>query len=348
MIYIIRANHTNEFELQNYIGLSKKNDIRVISSYHPLSDITLPLTKLWSLTDLPYFPYRRQILNRLIGGEQWLVGLNDIVESGDILHTAETYTPYTHQAVVLRKKGFIKKLVCTCWETIPHNNEKFDRLKEWKQESYKYVDIFHTPTQLAKQALVIVGVDPKKIVVIPYGIDLARFKPVQMKKNKRPVVLTVARLEKEKGIQDLEQVAADLPQYDFVVVGRGTYIPSGRNIKIMNVDYLDIHKIYQSADIFFLPSITTDSWEEQYGMAAIEAMATSLPLVVTNSGSLSEVVGEVGLIVPEKNVDKMVKTITDLLSSPEKMRKFSQLSLAHAINHFDSKKIAQSLAELYS
>ena len=77
MIYLIRASHANDFELQNYKGIK---DLQVVTSQHPLTKISLPQIKLWSPTDLPVFPFRRQILNRLIGGEQWLLGLEKLVE----------------------------------------------------------------------------------------------------------------------------------------------------------------------------------------------------------------------------------------------------------------------------
>jgi hypothetical protein len=71
----------------------------------------------------------------VIGGEQWLIGLDDLIHPGDMIHTAETYTPYTHQAVEMRKNGKISKLICTCWETIPHNNEKFATFRKWKLDA---------------------------------------------------------------------------------------------------------------------------------------------------------------------------------------------------------------------
>lgn len=356
MIYLLRANHANEFELQNYYGIK---DLEVTTSHHPLTPITLPSTKLWSPTDLPNIPFRRQILNRLVGGEQWLIGLEryisrciDDSNHRTILHTAETYTPYTNQAVRLRKAGKIDRLICTCWETIPYNNEKFARLRQWKAEAYKYVDLFHTPTTRAKQALVKEGVDPSKIVVIPYGVDLSRFRlhslRGQSSQGHAPTVLTVARLEKEKGMEILEQVARRLPNYEFKVIGQGLYTPHGDNITAGRVPYSQIHKLYQSADIFFLPSLTTPTWEEQYGMALVEAMACSLPLVTTRSGAIPEIVGNVGIIHPEKNVDKMVKTIKEIISSPDKTRLMSRASLTRARKLYDAKKQGRLLSQLYA
>lgn len=362
MIHLLRASHANEFELQNYKGIK---DLQVVTSQHPLTDISLPNTKLWSPTDLPNLPYRKQILNRLISGEQWLLGLEKYIGSCidesnhryTIVHSAETYTPYTHQAVEMKKRGVISKLICTCWETIPHNNEKFGRLRKWKQETYKYVDIFHTPTERAKQALVTEGVDPKKIVVIPYGVDLTRFKNTRLRgssskvrssNNKRKIVLTIARLEKEKGMEDLEAVAKALPQYDFKVIGRGSYVPKGDNITVTTVDYKNIHKEYQKADLFFLPSRTTPTWEEQYGMVLVEAMASGLPIVTTNTGAIPEVVGPAGIIVKERDTEGMVESIDGALSYKCNVQTLSRAGLARVERLYDAKKVATKLAKLYS
>lgn len=365
MIFIIRGSHANEFELQNYLYPGSKKDITVVTSYNPLTSTTLPQIKLWSPTDLPTFPFRRQILNRLIGGEQWLIGLKKLIKMESnlpagkaghrtVLHTAETYSPYTHQAVQLKKAGLIEKLVCTCWETMPFNNGKFTRLKRWKQEAYQYVDLFHTPTLRARDALVKEGVSIDKIKVIPYGVDLTRFLPVKRKPNKRPVILTVARLEKEKGMEDLEIVARSLPQFDFLVLGSGNYHlqgsnynPRGSNIKISSIRYEKIHKLYQSADLFFLPSRSTPTWEEQYGIALVEAMASGIPIITTNSGAIPEVVGPAGIIVNEKDTQSMIEAISGAIHYDCNTEIIGSAGRARAERLFDSKKISLLLAKMY-
>ncbi len=351
MILILRGAYANQFELQNYAPIVKELDIHVVTSQHPLTDITLPTIPLWSPADLPNFPYKRQLLNRLISGEHWLFGLKNIITKGDVVHTAETYSPYTHQAVELRKRGIIKKLICTCWETIPHNNEKFARLKQWKQEAYKYVDLFHVPTQRAKQALITEGVHARKIKVIPYGVDLKRFKPSNLQgqalKVKRPLILTVARLEKEKGIEDLEKVARKLPQADFLVIGKGRYQFKGKNIETRAVPYDQIHTVYQRADLFFLPSRKTRTWEEQYGMALVEAMACGLPIVTTSCGAIPEVIGEAGIIVRERDVAGMTAALRHLLADTAARAQLAKLARARAQERYDASQAAHKLAQLY-
>ncbi|MBP9702413.1 glycosyltransferase family 4 protein [Candidatus Woesebacteria bacterium] len=333
--YIIRASHANQYELQNYEPIAEEHAIKLITSRHPLTTTSLPTIQLWSPTDLPTFPFRKQILNRLIGGEQWLLGLENLVSQGDILHTAETYTPYTHQAVQLRRANKIKKLVCTCWETIPHNNEKFSRLRQWKKEAYQYVDIFHTPTERAKVALIKEGVNPKKIKVINYGVNLNHFKPpTKRATTSNPIVLTVARRVPEKGIDIWNQLGQEF----------------GGSIDFKWIDslpYKEVIKEYQKADIFLLPSMATATWEEQYGMALVEAMACGLPIITTNTGAITEVVDNAAVLCDPEYYSIRSKLV-ELINSPALIIKYQKLSIARARSNYDRNKQSVKLSSLYN
>ncbi len=82
-------------------------------------------------------------------------------------------------------------------------------------------------------------------------------------------------------------------------------------------------------------------------MSLIEAMACGLPIVTTNSGAIPEVVGDAGITHPVCDVDKMVKTLRDLIQNPGKRATLSRLSLVRAKAIYDAKKISKQLAKLY-
>ena len=201
-IYIVRGGFLNPFELQNYSPLKEKFDIKTVSSKFPISDkIELPLIKLWSPTDLPNFPYKFPVLNRIYTDAHQLFGLEKVIDGADIVHVAETYYGYTHQAILAKRGGRVKKIVSTVWEVLPHSNEGIKGRKEYKKLARENIDHFIAVTELAKKALIKEGVAESKISVIPIGIDLKKFKPINKKKKARAInILCVARLVPEKGI----------------------------------------------------------------------------------------------------------------------------------------------------
>ena len=83
------------------------------------------------------------------------------------------------------------------------------------------------------------------------------------------------------------------------------------------MDYSELVKVYQSADIFVNPVI----WEEPFGLVNIEAMATGLPVISSKVGGITEIVveGETGLLIPPNNIQALVEAIERLLDD-EKLR----------------------------
>ncbi len=337
-ISLVRGGFANWFELQNYEPLKSTFDLQIITSYHSLTPIKLPSIKLLSPYDLPQFPYKQAILNRLIGDQHWLWQLEKYLLNSDIVHVAETYYAYTHQAIQLKKAGKIKTLISTCWETIPFNNETIPRKHRWKQEAYKFIDHFITPTQKAKQALIREGVSPTKISLIRVGVDLNRFTPLKknfIQQQSSITVTYVGRNVPEKGVFDLKQAATKLPSFIKVNL-------------IHNLPYNRIHKIYQQTDIFVLPSHQTPTWEEQYGMVLVEAMATGLPIITTKTGAIPEIVGSAAILIPPNNPQLLAKTIIKLATTPQLRQQLSQQAYKRAQRYFNRQDIAKQLANLYN
>lgn len=81
----------------------------------------------------------------------------------------------------------------------------------------------------------------------------------------------------------------------------------------------DLPKIYAMADIAVVPSI----WEEPAGLVAIEALATGLPLIVTNSGGLNEYATQNSAIIIDKDnklIDNLAKELKKLIESKDLRR----------------------------
>lgn len=353
-IFIVRGGFLNPFELQNYVPLKEKYDITAVSSKYPISDkIDLPLIKLWSPTDLPNFPFKFPILNRIFTDAHKLFGLERVIEGADIVHVAETYYGYTHQAVVAKRRGLIKKIVSTVWEIIPHNNEGIRGRKEYKKLAGENIDHFIAVTEMAKAALVKEGISEAKITVIPIGIDLQKFKPGKKEKVRSINILCVARLVPEKGIEDLVEAFLKIREKNnnvhLTLVGSGHLkqdYSNYRHLHIKSVPYSKIQNEYREANIFCLPSKATKTWQEQYGMALVEAMACGLPIVTTATGAIPEVCGDVALY-SQSTVPSLQTNLEMLINDPELRYNLAEKSRARAEANFDRLKISEKINAVY-
>jgi len=355
-ISIVRGAFLNPFELQNYSPLTSEFDLLAISSKHPISDkVNMPLKKLWSPTDLPSFPFKYPILNRLFTDAHQLFGLEKEIQDSDIVHVAETYYGYTHQAVMAKRRGLVKKIISTVWETIPHNNESIRGRRQYKQYGYENIDKFLAVTNKAKDALIKEGVSAQKIEVVKLGIDINKFKPKHAAKRKRSInILCVARLVPEKGITDLVDAFVDIYKKDnrvrLTLVGDGPLkrdLKGYKNITVKKVPYGIIHNEYQKADIFCLPSLKTKTWEEQYGMSLIEAMASGLPVVTTKTGGIPEVCGSSALYFRPGDIITLKKNLEYLIYNKDIRNSMGRASRVLAEKEYDNHKVAKRIGEIY-
>lgn len=175
------------------------------------------------------------------------------------------------------------------------------------------------------------GAKPSKVKVIYNGVDLARFKPVEVKREQMrrklgipkgaAVVLTVRRLVYKNGIDtliDSANIAAKKnPHIVFLVVGKGPDMESIRqqvahlgfssNFKLVGfVSDVDLPAYYNAADLFVLPSKSG----EGLPLVALEAMASGLPVIATDVGGVREILMEdYGKLVPPNKPELLAEAI---------------------------------------
>ncbi|HEU5087414.1 MAG TPA: glycosyltransferase, partial [Roseiflexaceae bacterium] len=160
-----------------------------------------------------------------------------------------------------------------------------------------------------------------KCVVVPLGIDVARFAECDATHVQRlrahlrgsegaaGLVLFVGRLRYYKGLHVLLDALAQLEGARLVIVGSGPEFErlqaqaralgiAGRLVFAGDVGDDDLPLWYQACDVFALPAHVR---AEALGIAQIEAMASGLPCVCTALGTGTSFVnlhGETGLVVP--------------------------------------------------
>jgi len=274
---------------------------------------------------------------------------------------ADPHYYYSYQAAKLKARGDIKKLVSTWWETIPFNNESTSAKKKIKQFTMKYVDHFLCYSVKAKRCLVSEGVSEKSISFIPLGVDITAFHPATRKENDIFTILFVGRLVEEKGIMDLyyafKQLIIEKKKIKLEIVGRGPRENKLRSlmqqdglqnrVTIEHKPYQEMPDMFRHADILCVPSKKTGTWEEQYGMVFIEAMASGLPIVSYTTGAIPELVQDSGLLANNGNIPQLTKLLGQLHSDSQLRCRIGTMGRERAERLYDAKKTRERISKLY-
>ncbi len=379
-IAVVRGPYLNTSEMANFVPLAKRHTLKAFSSLFPLDAcVGFPVTRLPSPTDFPNRLFgspriKMGVLNRIFGDACILFGLEarmgKLYREGkgfDIAHGAETYFSFTHQCLNAKERGWVKKVVVTVWENIPHNNESIWGRKTLKKRALSQVDCFIAVTETAKKALLAEGCQEERIHVIPMGVDISKFSPYQPKKAKKErIILFVGRFEEEKGILDIFNAFRNIVRnnerkknvWKLHLIGTGNKKKEIEDLVTQNCmtgrvhiekrPYEKMPSVYREADIFVLPSKSSQFWKEQYGMVLVEAMASGLPIISTHSGAIPEVVGDAGILVEEGNSRHLANALQNLMDNRSVRKSWGQKARKRAISRYDAEKAAKKIEELYS
>jgi N-acetyl-alpha-D-glucosaminyl L-malate synthase BshA len=106
----------------------------------------------------------------------------------------------------------------------------------------------------------------------------------------------------------------------------------------------NLEEVLGSVDVFLLPSES-----ESFGMAALEALASEVPVIATRSGGLPEVVadGVTGYLLPVGDVAGMAAAAIEILSDDDRRRRMGAAGRASAIEQFDELKVLPVYRQLY-
>ncbi len=147
-----------------------------------------------------------------------------------------------------------------------------------------------------------------------------------------PLIAYTGRVEWEKGVQVLleamPRVRAERPDVRLVVAGRGSYLPDlesqARRLGIDDVTSFlgwvseqDLRALVAAADVAVAPSLY-----EPFGLVALEASALGTPVIVSDTGGLSEfaAAGDCATAVPPGDPDRLASAIIGDLADPAAAR----------------------------
>jgi glycosyltransferase involved in cell wall biosynthesis len=176
------------------------------------------------------------------------------------------------------------------------------------------------------------GVDDSMVVVQSHlPIEVARFRPRETDGNARSLRIGfVGKIGAVKGVPDLlsafdrllERTGAPV---ELLLAGEildsdmPEQISSAKHVRCVGVvDNEKLHQFMNDLDIFVMPSRILPDHQEHDGRAVLEAMASGLPCVVSNSGILPELVSvNEGRVFPAGDVESMTEALEELVNHPE-------------------------------
>jgi glycosyltransferase involved in cell wall biosynthesis len=197
-----------------------------------------------------------------------------------------------------------------------------------------------------------------KITVVHNGIELAAFRSrsdgrAAQTPNARPVVLAVARLERQKGLRYLIDAAAHLPEADVLIAGEGSERPAleaqtrslGCDERVRFLGYRsDVPSLLAACDVFVLPS----EWEG-LPLVLLEAMAAERPIVASAIPGNAEAVadGETGLLVPPRDAAALAAAIRTILSNQDRARRFALAGRTRVQHEFSAEAMVKATESIY-
>lgn len=155
---------------------------------------------------------------------------------------------------------------------------------------------------------------PGRARVIPLGVDVGGAPRTDAGSgpsgDARITVGLIGRLVPEKGIDVLMDAVARSPRLALRIAGAGPLADeladraAERGIAerfefVGTIAPDSVGEFYRGVDVLAVPSMATKRWTEQFGRVAVEAMAYGTPVVSSDAGSLPDVVGGAGIVVPQ-------------------------------------------------
>lgn len=267
----------------------------------------------------------------------------------------------------------------------PHMFRKEDlyQLVNWSKHSIVHANHIFAISKSTKDDIVKnYNISPSKITVTYMGYDNKRFKPqpksvVEKVKSKFKIkgnyIIFVGTLQPRKNIEKLIEAFASIvystqytvnsrkksvnhePSTDnlsLIIVGKKgwLYEPIFQKVKELNLgskviftDYVpddELPALISGAKAYVLPSL----WEG-FGMPVVEVQACGTPVIVSNTSSLPEIVGESGILVDPTNIDSITKGITGVISDDKHAQDLVRRGFTN-VKRFSWQKCAKETLEV--
>lgn len=201
--------------------------------------------------------------------------------------------------------------------------------------------------------------------VIYHGIDVDKFKRNDKTRSRSKlgykqtsfITLFVGKMHPYKDpltlIKSISKAIEKNPNLLLVAVGDGDLYDDVKKevIRLDLLNYVEILRevsnkklkiLYNVADAFVLPSVS-----EAFGITLLEAMASGVPVIASNSGACAEVIGNAGLLFDRGNYIELAEKILSLSYDKELSRNLSEAGLKRAKETFSWEDKIDQYLKLY-
>jgi glycosyltransferase involved in cell wall biosynthesis len=210
--------------------------------------------------------------------------------------------------------------------------------------------------------------DRRPMACIPLGVDVERFRPdAEVGRVVRrslgwaegpPVVGYLGRFVPEKGIDLLQNLLDRLAgPWRALFVGGGPGEAAlrswarrhGDRVRVCsNVTHDQVPDYLNAMDVLCAPSQTTPSWKEQFGRMVVEAFASGLPIIGSDSGEIPHVVRDAGIIVGEKDEAGWIRAVSDLVEDRPRRLELAARGLERAHAEFAWPVVARRYLDFFA
>ena len=319
---------------KDLVVITSRNELTVddipIKNFKPIGEFELPEYELQKLSFPPILQMldyiQRERFSEVIISTPGPIGLTALLAAKMLnLQTSGIYhTDFPQYVRILTEDSFLESVT---W-----------RYMHW---FYGQLDTVFVNSEEYRESWIRRGFEPEKLKIFPRGLDTQLFHPTRRDpaffekfgaKNGQVRLLYVGRVSREKDLDLLAEAYRRLRDeglsIQLCVVGHGPYSRefSKSLPEALFTGYLtgkELAAAYASADIFVFPS-TTDT----FGNVIIEAQASGVPVIVSDSGGPKELVdnNRNGLITKSHDVEDLTRAIRELVADPERRKQMGNLA----------------------
>lgn len=227
------------------------------------------------------------------------------------------------------------------------------RIVEKELLEYEEADYISVPSAYVKQTFLDRGYPAEKLIHVPYGVNLAQFRPV-LKCDATFRVIHCGSFSLRKGMHYLLQAFSELnlPDAELWLIGSITpeikpflaRYASERILQFGTLPQASLYQYYSQGSVFCLASI-----EEGLAMVQAQAMACGLPVICTTNTGGADIVrdGIDGYVVPIRNVSALKEKILYLYENPDVCRMMGESARQRVAGGFTWTDYGERMYEHY-